>query len=89
MILERSKDRLYSILCSIGSQKRMKHRSDVGSSSCSENESRSIVLYFLEFRKKILRIGCDCIGKCSYHLHSKLRSWFQKPFCPYNKSVWH
>ena len=25
----------------------------------------------------------------SYHLNSKLRSWFQKPFCPYNKSVWH
>ena len=25
----------------------------------------------------------------AYHLNSKLRSWFQKPFCPYNKSVWH
>ena len=35
--------------------KRMKHRSDVGRSGCSENESCSIVLYFLEFRKKILR----------------------------------
>ena len=37
--------------------KRMKHRSDVGRSGCSENESCSIVLYFLEFRKKILRIA--------------------------------
>ena len=35
--------------------KRMKHRSDVGRSGCSENESCSIVLYLLEFRKKILR----------------------------------
>ena len=34
--------------------KRMKHRSDVGRSGCSENESCSIVLYFLEFRNKIL-----------------------------------
>ena len=31
---------------------------------CSENESCNVVLYLLEFRKKILRIGCDCIGKC-------------------------
>ena len=36
--------------------KRMKHGSDVGRSGCSENESCSIVVYFLEFRKKILRI---------------------------------
>ena len=35
--------------------KRMKHRSGVVRSGCSENESCSIVLYFLEFRKKILR----------------------------------
>ena len=35
--------------------KRMKHRIDVGRSVCSKNESCSIVLYFLEFRKKILR----------------------------------
>ena len=27
----------------------MEHRSDVGRSGCSENESCSIVLYFLEF----------------------------------------
>ena len=39
--------------------KRMKHRSDVGRSGCSENESCSIVLYFLEFRKKILRTLCQ------------------------------
>ena len=32
--------------------KRMKHRSDVGRSGCSENESCSIVPYLLEFRKK-------------------------------------
>ena len=35
--------------------KRMKHRNDVGRSGCSENESCSSVLYFWEFRKKILR----------------------------------
>ena len=35
--------------------KRMKHRCDVGGSGCSENESGSIGLYLLEFRKKILR----------------------------------
>ena len=35
--------------------KRMKHRIDVGRSGCSKNESCSIVLYFLEFRKRILR----------------------------------
>ena len=35
--------------------KRMKYRSDVDGSGCSENESCSIVLYLLEFRKKILR----------------------------------
>ena len=29
-----------------------KHRSDVGGSGCSENESGIIVLYLLEFRKK-------------------------------------
>ena len=41
--------------------------------------------------------ACSCFPKLyhipipssSYHLNSKLRSWFQKPFCPYNKSVWH
>ena len=32
--------------------KRMKHRSDVGRSACSENESYSIVLYLLEFSKE-------------------------------------
>ena len=32
--------------------KRMKHRSDVGTSGCSENESCSVVLYFLEKKKK-------------------------------------
>ena len=35
--------------------KRMEHRSGVGRSGCSENESCSIVLYFWEFRKKILK----------------------------------
>ena len=35
--------------------KRMKYRNDVGGSGCFENESCSIVLYLLEFRKKILR----------------------------------
>ena len=34
--------------------KGMKHRSDVGRFGCFENESCSIVLYFLEFRNKIL-----------------------------------
>ena len=35
--------------------KRMKYRNDVGGSGCFENESCSIVLYLLEFRKKIPR----------------------------------
>ena len=34
--------------------KRMKHRSDVGRFGCSENESCCTVLYFWEFRNKIL-----------------------------------
>ena len=59
--------------------KRMKHRSDVGRSGCSENVSSSIVLYFLEFRKKILRTArrrfnpqvshCRRYQDCCYFLH--------------------
>ena len=56
MISKQSKVNLYSILCSTGSQRRdMKHTSDVGLSGSSENESGSIVLDLLEFRRKILR----------------------------------
>ena len=35
--------------------KRMKRRSDVGGSGCSESESCSIVQHFFEFGKKMLR----------------------------------
>ena len=35
--------------------KRMKHRSDVGGSGCSENQSGTIGLYLLELTKKPLR----------------------------------
>ena len=36
-----------------------KHRSDVGGSGCFVNESGIIVLYLLEFRKKMLRTACQ------------------------------
>ena len=39
------------------SMKTVKHRSYMGGSGCSENESCSIVLYLLELRKKILKIA--------------------------------
>ena len=39
--------------------KRMKHKSDGGGSGCSENDYCSIVLYPLEFRKKMLRIDLE------------------------------
>ena len=44
--------------------KRMKHRSNVGRSGCSENESCSIVLYFLEKKKKKRGrlVGGDLVG---------------------------
>ena len=35
--------------------KRMKHRSDVGGSGCSENQSGTIGLHLLELTKKPLR----------------------------------
>ena len=46
---------VFDPLLSKESVKRMKYRSDVGRSGCSENESYSIVLYIFEFRKKIFR----------------------------------
>ena len=55
MILKQNSQFVFDPLLRRQPVKGMKHRSDVGGSGCSENESCSIVLYLLEFRKKILR----------------------------------
>ena len=55
MLKAHQKQLVFDPLLSREPVKRMKHWGDVGASGCFENESCSIVLYLLDFRKKMLR----------------------------------